>query len=437
MDRSAEASTTPYTTFDTPTPDRRITHEHTAIDMRAIPLPIKVYGFICIVYGIISLLTNGSYLGIAAWTLITNPQAIIGIDQTLPIVILAVGLIITSFNSIALALYGRALIRNRRRRAALGASLLIATTLIQLLCDVMLQGIGPRLIFVAAQLLILITISITIDPSLRQERARQRELRLRRDEEAAAAGMLGRDPKGRGYLKLNYFNLFWVFMVCCVLGLAIEVVYHMTVVDPGVYQDRAGLLFGPFSPIYGVGASLLTVALNRFYRAHPAIIFIVSAIIGGLFESFVSWFMQTAFGAVAWDYTGITIFGAPDPIAILFHGRTSTPFMLMWGALGLAWIRLCLPWLLALINRIPWKMRYSLTCVVSVLMLINAVMTLQALDCWFERVSGVAGVSPVEEFYARNFDNAYMEDRFQSMTIHPEDTGRVNDSAVVETVMPS
>ena len=62
-------------------------------------------------------------------------------------------------------------------------------------------------------------------------------------------------------------------------------------------------------------------------------------------------------------------------------------------------------------------------------MLVNGIMTLEALDCWFERVSGVEPSSPVEEFYAENFDNAYMAHRFESMTITPEDSGRVDTSA--------
>lgn len=291
----------------------------------------------------------------------------------------------------------------------------------------MLHGFGENLIGAGVQLAILTIISVTVDPTLREERRRERIERDAELEREAKAGTLGRAKGDRGFIELDFFNLFWVFVVCCFLGLVIETVYHMVVVDPGVYQDRAGMLFGPFSPIYGFGAVLMTVALNRFYKSNFIVIFLVSAIIGGLFEAAVSWFMQTAFGAVAWDYTGSTIFGLfPDPIAEIFHGRTSALFMCMWGALGCVWIKLCLPWLLKLINLIPWKARYGVTTLCAALMLVNGVMTLEALDCWYQRESGYQPTSPVEEFYAKNFDDAYMEHRFQSMTITPEHSVRVD-----------
>ena len=404
----------------TPTPEQT----------RKLSLATRIYGVLCLVDGVVTAPVLALFMVLWGWALITDPAGLsINLDPTLTIIIFTIGIVIAVANAIALVVFGITLLRNHRRRAALVSHVLIATTIVEILVLMMLQGIGAELIRPGVQLIILIALSVTVDPSLHEERKLQRHLRDLEDREAAARGMLGRDLEGTGYIELNFFNLFWVFVVCSILGLIIEVIFHMVWVDPGVYQDRAGLLFGPFSPIYGVGACLMTIALNRFYKSNPVIIFVVSAIIGGVFEAFVSWFMQTAFGAVAWDYTGTMIFGIADPVATIFQGRTSTPFMLMWGGLGFVWIKLCLPRLLKLINLIPWKIRYSFTALCAALMLINAIMTLQALDCWFERLSGTAGTTPVEEFYARNFDNEYMENRFQSMTITPESSNRVEPDA--------
>ena len=285
----------------------------------------------------------------------------------------------------------------------------------------MLQGIGPFLLRPAIQLGILIALSATVDPTLRQERELQRRLQEMLDRDAAAEGMLGRDETGEGYIKLNYFNLFWVFFVCCVLGLILEDIWHMTVNDPGVYQDRAGMLFGPFSPIYGFGAVLMTMVLNRFYKKNPIIIFLVSAVLGASFEVFVGWFMQTAFGVVSWSYSHITLFGLPDPLVVLTGGRTCTGFACLWGLGGLIWIKLLLPRLLKLINKIPWKSRYSATVIFTVIMLVDGVMTLQSLDYWYQRVNGTEPDIPVAQFYGKYFDNDYMENRFQSMTMSPKE----------------
>lgn len=399
------------------------------VDKKKTPLVVKIYGVLCLIDGIVTIPIAALFVGMVAWAMLYRPDLVaIGDNITLTSIVMVASFIVIVVNAVCLVVFGIALLRNRRRYAARWSYLLIVLTIVRILLDIMLQGLGEHLIAPAIQLVILLALSVTMDPSLHEERELRRRLRSMEDREAAEAGTLGRDPEGKGYIELNFFNLFWVFVVCCVLGLLIETVYHMVVVDPGHYQDRAGMLFGPFSPIYGFGAVLMTVALNRFYKSNPVIIFVVSAVIGGAFEFFVSWFMQTAFGAVAWDYTGMKLFGVPDPIAAIAQGRTSTPFMLMWGALGFAWIKLCLPYLLKLINIIPWQIRYSFTTICAVLMLVNGIMTLQALDCWFERVSGIQASSPVEQFYAEHFDNQYMENRFQSMSITPDDSSRVDGS---------
>ena len=390
---------------------------------RKISVLLKIYGVYCLVTAAIVLVLLA---------LIAIPLAQYGADLfrerhdvTLTMTLIVIQLVTMFVASAGYVAFGVLVLKDRRRHVAQIAYALLGVGIINLILEIMLNGFGDNLIYDGVRLLVLLVISVTIDPTLISERQLQRKLRDMETEEAAEAGTLGRAKGDRGFIELDFFNLFWVFVVCCVLGLVIETVYHMVVVDPGVYQDRAGMLYGPFSPIYGFGAVLMTVALNRFYKANPVIIFLVSAVIGGLFEAAVSWFMQVGFGAVAWDYTGSTIFGLfPDPVAILFQGRTSALFMCMWGALGFVWIKLCLPWLLKLINLIPWQARYSVTALCAALMLVNGIMTLQSLECWYERESGIAPTSPIEEFYAEHYDDAYMQHRFQSMTITPEDTAR-------------
>lgn len=395
-------------------------------EAKKIPLIIKVYAVLCTLSGVGTLPSVAVFM----WQVITalingNVAAKLGDNTLVAVGLIVAGIMLSAASAIILIVFGLDLIKDQRRNAARLSYVLIAFTVVELLVDVMLQGIGPFLLRPAVQLVILIALSATVDPTLRQERELQRRLQEMLDRDAAAEGMLGRDETGEGYIKLNYFNLFWVFFVCSVLGLILEEVWHMVVVDPGVYQDRAGMLFGPFSPIYGFGAVLMTMALNRFYKKNPLIIFLVSALIGGAFEVFVGWFMQTSFGVVSWSYSHIRLFGMPDPIAVLTGGRTCTPFACMWGLGGLIWIKVLLPRLLKLINKIPWKRRYSATVILTAVMLIDGVMTLQSLDYWYQRVNGTVRNIPVAQFYDKHFDNEYMENRFQSMTMSPKDATRV------------
>ncbi|MDY5561330.1 MAG: putative ABC transporter permease [Collinsella sp.] len=395
-------------------------------EAKKIPLIIKVYAVLCTLSGVGTLPSVAVFM----WQVITalingNVAAKLGDNTLVAVGLIVAGIMLSAASAIILIVFGLDLIKDQRRNAARLSYVLIAFTVVELLVDVMLQGIGPFLLRPAVQLVILIALSATVDPTLRQERELQRRLQEMLDRDAAAEGMLGRDETGEGYIKLNYFNLFWVFFVCSVLGLILEEVWHMVVVDPGVYQDRACMLFGPFSPIYGFGAVLMTMALNRFYKKNPLIIFLVSALIGGAFEVFVGWFMQTSFGVVSWSYSHIRLFGMPDPIAVLTGGRTCTPFACMWGLGGLIWIKVLLPRLLKLINMIPWKRRYSATVILTAVMLIDGVMTLQSLDYWYQRVNGTVRNIPVAQFYDKHFDNEYMENRFQSMTMSPKDATRV------------
>lgn len=382
---------------------------------RRIPLPLKVFGMLCVVSG--AAIASVLALVIVGMALIVREGGLAGELSTATLVILAAQTALMTVLAALFAVLGVRLLRDKRRGAAQLTEVMIVILILVALCDMMLGGLTLDLVPYGVVLVVLIALQSYVDPSLAEERELQRKLRDMETREQAEDGTLGRDETGKGFIALNFFNLFWIFVVCCVLGLAIETAYHFAVVDPGHYQDRAGLLFGPFSPIYGFGAVLMTVALNRFHDKNVVLIFLVSAVIGGAFEYLTSWFMQFAFGIVAWDYSGTFL---------SIDGRTNGMFMAMWGVLGVVWIKLLLPWMLKIVNLIPWNWRYAVTTVCAALMIADGGLTLLALDCWYQREAGRAPDNAIEEFCADHFDNAYMTQRFQSMSIDPGNATRAS-----------
>ncbi len=375
-----------------------------------LPLLLKIFGIALIVIGALSIpaivgaafgLSEGFEKSLAEYGTVT--LVIFGVQIAL--------LVVTGVLYIALGIY---LLKSYRRHARHAIETLIALDIAQYLCEAMVYGIDLAIMISAlVRLAVAVALMTYIDPSLSEERELRRKLRDMETRERAADGTLGRDTTGKGYIELDFFNLFWIFIVCCVLGLVIEVIYHAIVF--GGYEDRAGVLYGPFSPIYGFGAVLMTIALNRFHDKPLPIIFLVSAVIGGAFEYLVSWFLQFAFGIVAWDYTGSFL---------SIDGRTNFMFMCMWGVLGCFWVKLLLPRMLKLVNIIPWNWRYGVTTVCAALMIVNGALTLFAFDSWYQREAGIEPTNAIEQFCARHYDNEFMENRFQSMSIDPDNATR-------------
>ena len=382
-------------------------------DKKRLPVVLRVFGVLLIIGSGVALPVIAKTIYQAVTLFESGAMRGEGLST---IVVTFVNLAVLVALAITLIVFGVRLIRNQRRWAALLSYGLYVLLLAGALCSIMLAGIGYELIPYGVGFAVTVALQSYLDPSLLEERRAHRRAREAEEHAEGEAGTLGRDPSGKGYITLNFFNLFWIFVVASVLGLLMEEIVHFLFVVPGQWQDRAGLLFGPFSPIYGCGAVLMTIFLNRFHKSNWLVIFLVAAVIGGAFEAFVSLFMQYAFGAVAWDYSNMP--------GSLFGGRTCLPFMACWGLLGVVWIKLLLPFMLRLVNFIPWNWRYMLTTVAACFMLVDAVMTLQALDCWYMRLSHDPIDTPIQQFYDREFGDTYMADRFQSMTIVPSDAVR-------------
>ena len=215
-----------------------------------------------------------------------------------------------------------------------------------------------------------------------------------------------------GLVHLNYNNLLLLFVLGSVIGLIAEDVYHLVVFRE--FQSRAGLVWGPFSPLYGVGAVVLTVALNRLWRYPGPIIFGVSALAGSVVEFACSWWMEHSFGAIAWDYSDSFL---------NIEGRVNFMFACFWGTLGYLWVRFVMPAMDRGFSRIRWKQPAQRigTFALTIFLLLNITLTVQAFDREGQRAQGVPAATNYERFFDETFSSEWMASRFENLSIHGTD----------------
>lgn len=201
---------------------------------------------------------------------------------------------------------------------------------------------------------------------------------------------------------LCFVKLFWVFLIGCVGGVAIETFWCILTNYP--IENRSGLIYGPFNPVYGFGAVLLTAALYKIKS--KGMTFLCSAILGGAFEYLCSLFQELAFHSVSWEYS-------ETPANL--NGRTNAAFSVMWGILGVIWIQSVYPRLSLWIERIPPKPGNSLTVMLAVFMCFNMAVSAAAVARQAQRLEGVPAANAVTRFLDRHYTDERLKKVYPNM----------------------
>ena len=222
-------------------------HDSSLDKLEKIPWLVKAFGIWCIVAG-----ASTAVL----WALLITGLLAYGLPEGENPVHSLVMLIVYAAIDVAVAVLsmklGVRLLKNNRKHSAAIARSLMILLVVSLLLGLMLSGPAPENIGVVVEILVLIALQVYLDPSLIEERRLRRTLRKmdERDAEQERLAWLAKTG-GKAPYKLNYFNIFWTFVVCSVLGLIIEDIFHVVVYHG--WEDRPGCCSAPSPPSTALG----------------------------------------------------------------------------------------------------------------------------------------------------------------------------------------
>lgn len=202
----------------------------------------------------------------------------------------------------------------------------------------------------------------------------------------------------------SFARYFFIFFVGCVLGYFGELIFCW--LQMGHLESRNGLLYGPFSQVYGMGLVIMVAFLDAIPSNSGTIIFASCSLLGGAFEYLCSYFQEQLFGSVSWDYTGTFL---------SLGGRTNFTFMLMWGLAGLATFRYVMPSLTWLVESIPPKVGRVMTRLVAAVLAVDILLTCAAVFRYSERLHGVPASNQAEAWLDETYPNSWMKATFPNM----------------------
>ena len=203
---------------------------------------------------------------------------------------------------------------------------------------------------------------------------------------------------------VNFYKVALICIAGSFAGVVVELLWCLF--RNGYLESRSGLVYGPFNPVYGVGAVVMTLALYRYRNRSSSISFFGGAVVGSVIEYLLSWGQEMLFGSTSWDYSHM-------PFNL--NGRICLLYSLFWGILGVLWIKSIYPRTARIILKIPNRSGKVLTWALTVFMVFDCAVSLAAVDRWSERVRGEPAVSAADTFFDERFPDSRMERIYANM----------------------
>lgn len=198
--------------------------------------------------------------------------------------------------------------------------------------------------------------------------------------------------------KISFYQLFWIFIIGCILGWTVEVLYAY--ITMGSFQNRSSFIYGPIGGAYGLGAIILTFALYKFKNYSNLKLFLISFLVGTIWEYIMSLGMDLFLGYTAWDYSNEFL---------NINGRVCLLYSIFWGLLGLFWIKLFFPLLIKIIDNIPHKFGNITMTILIIFLIFDIVITFLATNRLKERHNSIGADSKLDYFLDTYYTDEYLK----------------------------
>ena len=199
----------------------------------------------------------------------------------------------------------------------------------------------------------------------------------------------------------NFFTYFWMFFIGSIFGFGFESI--LSYFQFGYVINKQELLFGPFMPVYGIGAIFLFY-VSKHIKSYT-MIFILSFLIGSFVEFFYSLLQETIFGTLSWDYSSA-------PLNI--QGRISIIYSIGWGFLGLISCKLILPYIARFIYNFPKTPAFVTTWLLIIFMIFNIAVSVLALYRQKQRYFDIPPANIILSMIDKYYPNEKMDKIFQN-----------------------
>ena len=182
--------------------------------------------------------------------------------------------------------------------------------------------------------------------------------------------------------------IFWVFIIGSILGYIFEMI--VVLFQKGYFESRQGLIYGPFTPVYGIGGIVYYIVFKLIKTREKSKVFLISMLLGGITEYLCSYIQEKAFGTISWDYS-----------YLLFNinGRTSLLHCTYWGIAGILYITYIEPFVDKLKQKLDKNtLKIATSCV--------------ATDRQTERRNNIACENKLDIFLDKYYPDEYMDHIF-------------------------